>query len=150
MIIRKAQMEDMEVINKLSKELVDYHIDVLKAKVRFNHVDYDELIFKCMLDYGTIVVIEENMKVLGYTMIHCRGERGIHIGELMIDKNCRNRGLGSTLLKEALNISKEHKRVTVSVDHGNTRAIKCYKKLGFKEIINSNKQIKMELNKETI
>jgi ribosomal protein S18 acetylase RimI-like enzyme len=61
-------------------------------------------------------------------------EDDFYISVIVVDEKCRNRGIGTYLLKEAIMIAKEKgcKQIILDVDKGNTTAQSLYKKFGFR------------------
>ena len=75
-----------------------------------------------------IVYIEDNPKgYLYYSEIYDR----IEINNIEVEKESRNKKIGSKLLKELIN---QNKDITLEVKQTNEIAIKLYKKYNFKEV----------------
>ncbi|MCX8171674.1 MAG: ribosomal protein S18-alanine N-acetyltransferase [Candidatus Bathyarchaeota archaeon] len=89
----------------------------------------------------TFIVAEEGNRVVGYIM--CRIEGGFsgfslvkrgHVISIAVLPEHRHKGIGETLLKEALQSMMNHgvKECYLEVRVSNTPAINLYKKVGFK------------------
>jgi len=133
--IRKAKPEDLlEVIN----------INMISLKEH-----YPEDFWRHHLEmWGeAFLVADLDSKVVGYVM--CRVERGLgyinksllkklgHIISIAVHPDYRGRGIGYSLMVEALRKLKEFYKVSevyLEVRVSNESAIKLYEKLGFKKV----------------
>jgi len=101
------------------------------------------------------LVAQEEEKAVGFLGCTCNWfdrNFGIvgEIHELVVLPGRQNEGIGSALLKEALNYlrKKGHKKIGLWVGKGNERAKDFYKKFGFKEVGGIGIWIRMILNLE--
>lgn len=79
-----------------------------------------------------VAVLKENEEVIGYII----GDKVIDFAAILniaVDKNFRNRGIGSALLKEFEKevIKSDLSSITLEVRESNEKAINLYKKSGF-------------------
>ena len=86
--------------------------------------------------YAKCIIYEENNNVLGYLYYSDIYER-IEINQIEVDESHRNKGIGSKLLKYLIDNNK--KDITLEVKETNDKAIKLYKKYGFKEVAKREK-----------
>ncbi|MBO4293093.1 MAG: ribosomal protein S18-alanine N-acetyltransferase [Clostridia bacterium] len=82
-----------------------------------------------------IVVKDENNEIVGFAGIQFILDEA-DITNIVTKKSARNRGIGTILLKELINVSeqKDCKRITLEVNENNSIALKLYKNIGFVEI----------------
>ncbi len=148
--IRKAKKEDMRRVHELIMELAEY--EKLPQEV--------ELIPKDLINDGFGVkpmfhcfVAEVDSKVEGMAIIYNRYStwkgKTIHLEDLIVTKNMRNKGIGALLLDKVILFGKEMgvKRISWEVIDWNKKAIKFYERKGAKLI---NDWSIIHLNKEGI
>ena len=82
-----------------------------------------------------IVAKDSQNNVLGFAGIW-NGVYDFHITNIVVRKDLRNQGIGSSLLKKLIKIAKQSKMesLTLEVMCTNTSAIKLYEKFGFKNV----------------
>ena len=87
---------------------------------------------------GEILILKFDKKTVGmvsllYSISTALGGKVAVLEDMIIDKEYRNKGLGSYLLNEAIDFAKKRNclRITLLTDHNNDIAIKFYKKSGF-------------------
>lgn len=91
--------------------------------------------FKKFNDMEAFMVIEE--KEIGFFTIRSPEKNVYRIGFVILDPKVRGKGLGAGLIKCAIQYIKTHypvERITLGVFLNNERALRCYQKVGFKEI----------------
>ncbi len=148
--IRKAIKEDMYRVHELIMELAEY--EKLPQEV--------ELIPKDLINDGFGVkpmfhcfVAEVDSKVEGMAIIYNRYStwkgKTIHLEDLIVTKNMRNKGIGALLLDKVILFGKEMgvKRISWEVIDWNKKAIKFYERKGAKLIPDWNI---IHLNEEAI
>lgn len=143
MKIEIPDLEDLERINELAVKLHEYHVE-WRPDI-FVHTDQvitkEEL--QAMITNGKMFVAKENDKVLGYIILgpiredHKNGynyRKQLELEALIVDDTVRNKGVGSALMKKALDYAKENNctDVRLTVNEENTSAIKLYEKLGMR------------------
>ena len=97
---------------------------------------------KCLgnLEKRNVIVYEKDGEVIGYCYYGERKDKSYeeYSGEvfaLYVKNDCQEHGIGSSLLKEAINeLSKEHKKILLWCAKENYRAIAFYKKNGLETI----------------
>ena len=89
---------------------------------------------------GFIAVIKDNEKIIGmvnilYVVSTFLGERAAILEDMIIDREYRGKGYGTTLIKYAVEEAEKRgaKRVTLLTDDTNESAMKFYEKNGFKK-----------------
>ena len=124
--IDKMELSDLEQISdKLQQEFDDFWTpNILKQ----------ELENKNKLN-SYYIVAKQNQEIVGFAgIVNIIDE--IHIMNIVVKKDKRNKGIGSALLKEIINISTklQSKAITLEVNENNEPAIKLYKKYGFNQV----------------
>lgn len=148
--IRKAKKEDMSRVHELIMELAVY--EKLPQEVEVNQNDLvndgfgENPLFHCF-------VAEVNSKVEGMAIIYNRYStwkgKTVHLEDLIVTKNMRNKGIGALLLDKVILFGKEMsvKRISWEVINWNKEAIKFYERKGAKLIDDWNI---IHLNEEAI
>ena len=148
--IRKAKKEDMSRVHELIMELAVY--EKLPQEVELNQNDLvndgfgENPLFHCF-------VAEVNSKVEGMAIIYNRYStwkgKTVHLEDLIVTKNMRNKGIGALLLDKVILFGKEMnvKRISWEVIDWNKEAIKFYERKGAKLISDWNI---IHLNNEAI
>lgn len=82
---------------------------------------------------GVFLVIEEASEILGYVCFWVIADE-MHLANLAVRRDCRQKGLGKKLLEVALETAKRYgaKRALLEVREGNLAALRLYQSLGFK------------------
>ena len=64
-------------------------------------------------------------------------EKRVYVSRMIVKKEYRNRGIGSTILEFLINKAKEmgFSEMTIGVDKDNTKALYLYRKYGFTEVL---------------
>lgn len=80
-------------------------------------------------------VLEQDKKVLGFVIIAMHGDE-CHLLNLCVDPYCQRQGIGSQMLRYAIDRAKQAggMMIYLEVRETNTHAIALYKKLGFVQI----------------
>ena len=148
--IRKAKKEDMSRVHELILELAIY--EKLPQEVEVNQSDLindgfgENSLFHCF-------VAEVNSKVEGMAIIYNRYStwkgKTVHLEDLIVTKNMRNKGIGALLLDKVILFGKQMnvKRISWEVIDWNKKAIKFYERKGAKLISDWNI---IHLNNEAI
>lgn len=148
--IRKAKKEDMSRVHELIMELAIY--EKLPQEVEINLSDLvndgfgEKPLFHCF-------VAEVNSTVEGMAIIYNRYStwkgKTVHLEDLIVTKNMRNKGIGALLLDKVILFGKEMsvKRISWEVIDWNKEAIKFYERKGAKLIDDWNI---IHLNEEAI
>mgnify|MGYP000002160653 FL=1 len=148
--IRKATKEDMGRVHELIIELAMY--EKLPQEVELKPSDLvndgfgEKPLFHCF-------VAEINSTVEGMAIIYNRYStwkgKTVHLEDLIVTKNMRNKGIGALLLDKVILFGKEMsvKRISWEVIDWNKEAIKFYERKGAKLIDDWNI---IHLNEEAI
>ena len=148
--IRKAKKEHMSRVHELIMELAIY--EKLPQEVEINLSDLvndgfgEKPLFHCF-------VAEINSTVEGMAIIYNRYStwkgKTVHLEDLIVTKNMRNKGIGALLLDKVILFGKEMsvKRISWEVIDWNKEAIKFYERKGAKLIDDWNI---IHLNEEAI
>ena len=145
--IRKATLNDINVIVELHKELVDYHRKIDKyykpgSKTRKGFRKYLlEIIRKRKIK---ILVAETDNKIVGYFIGTIEKPRPSvvpkRIGKItdaFVEEKYRRFGIGRAMFNELIQWFKKNKikHIELRVDSRNEIGIKAWQKLGFKEFM---------------
>jgi GNAT superfamily N-acetyltransferase len=89
-------------------------------------------------EIGDILVLKGDGKIIGmvsllYSVSTALGGKVVILEDMVIDPSCRNKGLGSELLKSAIAFAKERNclRITLLTDFDNETAIHFYENFNF-------------------
>lgn len=143
MKIELPKLEDCKRINELAVKLHEYHVE-WRPDI-FVHTDtvITEEELQDMIENKKMLVAKEDGVILGYIILgpiredHKNGynyRKQLELEALIVDDTVRNKGVGSALMKKALDYAKENNctDVRLTVNEENTKAIKLYEKLGMK------------------
>ena len=154
LIIRRAKAQEVEIIQKLSNELVEYEMEqgfdsyskdwAMSDETKKYYLDLDENQY--------VAVAEVNKKIVAYiagciyndsTYSYYEGLTAEAIN-LIVESEYRKYGIGTKLLNSFIEWSKSNnaKRVMLTASYKNDKAINFYHKLGFEDI---NLTLKKEL-----
>ncbi|WGI17767.1 ribosomal protein S18-alanine N-acetyltransferase [Methanonatronarchaeum sp. AMET-Sl] len=121
--IRQFHQKDLLEINKIETKV-------------FNKESYHPYTF---LEYNTpkniFYVVEKQNKIIGYVIITPTTTKNAKIISIAIDPEHQSQGIGTKLLKKAINTTKKQKtkKISLEVKKTNKKAIKFYRKLGFQK-----------------
>lgn len=84
---------------------------------------------------STYIVAKINQEIVGFAGIW-KSVDDVHITDIVVKKNYRQKGIGSSLLQELISLTKKlnYKELTLEVNAKNDPAKKLYFKYGFKEL----------------
>lgn len=143
-IIRKANENELGILQKLSEELTvsDSHYDPLLVK-NWSFTKHGEKYLKSRIlgKRCTCFVAEIEGKIAGYATgavlktLTWRKVKRVQLENLLISENYRNRGIGTELITAFVIWGKEMnaERILVEAYTHNTGAVNFYKKTGFFE-----------------
>lgn len=137
MIIRVFDDKRAEVCDGLLTKLIQDERQYNKfIDEKFIVKDYFKNVIKD--DNNILLCYEEDNLVVGYVFLKqvvCDDVKGYLIDGLFVEKEYRNRGIATKLLKESLNIVKDKDICFVDVGAmaENKTSLNLYKSLGFKE-----------------
>ncbi|MGM9874134.1 MAG: GNAT family N-acetyltransferase [Bacilli bacterium] len=128
---QKSKKEDIEIIFKYSKQLIDEYENISAI----NYEKVLDFVHKKIIDkideYNTIYI--DNIKV-GYFHFSRNEEGKYEIEDLYVFEQFRNKGIGSKIISNCLSSTKEPIYLFVFIN--NKKAISLYEKHGFKIIKN--------------
>jgi len=135
-------------IKVIQKPVLDTIIELkkLERKNLGKDASINEWVIPVIIKYGKLITVVETKNYKGSIL-----ERIVAVNELIrkwssfdtafihsfyVTKNFRNKGIGSFLLKESINLLKGEgiKRIELTVSPDNIYAIHLYEKFGFKKI----------------
>ena len=126
-MIRKAVKKDISRINEIGSSFNSNFIKLFSIKDRIND------------DISIILVDEEDNIIKGFLYAEDLVDN-IDLLEIVVDKDYRNRHIGSSLLKYLIdNYCYHDKTITLEVAVNNYNAIKLYEKFNFK-VVNVRKK----------
>ncbi len=137
MLIREVRIEDAPSLIKCIDEISREGMYFLKDKYSVDEDEERARIENHIRRGDVFLVAEENGVVVGFVIIR-RGKysKNRHVGYLGIGvrKDYRGKGIGKSLMREAERIARQRgfEKICLEVFSSNRRAIKFYKKLGYK------------------
>jgi ribosomal protein S18 acetylase RimI-like enzyme len=138
MKIRKAGKRDLKEFHKLKKESVIDYSKLLKEKIKLHDKDIKKEFNEFSSSNKKVLLIPEvNGQVIGFltgSLILNYYKKIGYIDDLFVSKNFRGKNIGTLLIKEFMNILKKKKimKCKLGVHIKNKKALKLYKKFGFK------------------
>ncbi len=148
MNIRKATIEDIQVISTLFNQSDNFHS--INEPYIYQHTNSDFRTVDYITDLitntqSTFYVIENDKTVIGFVYAYSEVKGGLPIHKsrkyLVIDNICikkeeQNKGYGEQLLNHVVKTAKElhYSDITLNVYSFNTYAISLYNKMGFKTL----------------
>jgi ribosomal-protein-alanine acetyltransferase len=128
--IRKARLADLDRVTEIEWSVFDSDQLSRQSLRRYMQVPS-----------AAMIVAQENQEITGYALVGLR--KGSKIGRLYsiaVDKACGKRGVGRALLDASEQLAKKRKCAlfALEVRAGNARAIKLYKKNGYRLIGREN------------
>lgn len=132
--IRKATEFDCEGIAALMRDFAEY-----EKLGHYCEITEDKLSV-AMFQNGAFVegiVAFDDVTMIAYALFYksfasFRGQRGVYLEDIFIDKNYRGQGIGETMLKKIAQTAKSQgaERIDFQVLDWNAPAIRFYEKLG--------------------
>lgn len=140
--LEKASINDLDKLKSYKlKTIIDFSKDLSdKEKNKINNY-IDKTISLYINQYRMIVY---NNKIIGCVLIR-KIEEGNLLDEVYIEKDYRNKKIGSSIIKNCINNSNEN--IYLWVYKENNKAINLYKRLGFKVIDETDSRYYMEYSK---
>ncbi len=124
--LENASIKDIERIKKYKLNTIfEYAKDLDKEEVEKINNYVNKTITKQICEYKNIFL---NNIVIGSFLI-TKNENSLLLDEIFIEKQYRNKGIGTSIIKGV--VSKSNNNVYLWVYKDNIKAIKLYKKLGF-------------------
>ena len=124
--LENASIKDIERIKKYKLNTIfEYAKDLDKEEVEKINNYVNKTISNQIFEYKNIVL---NNIIVGSFLI-TKNENGLLLDEIFIEKQYRNKGIGTSIIKGV--VSKSNNNVYLWVYKDNIKAIKLYKKLGF-------------------
>lgn len=135
MLIREATVDDIPELCGLLNYLFEQE-EEFKPKAEIQSEGLRRIISQS--DVGAIIIAADSDKVIGmvnllYTVSTALGSRVAILEDMVVSPKDRGKGVGSKLMKFALNLAKQKscKRVTLLTDHDNDGAHRFYQQHGF-------------------
>lgn len=146
--IRKANIKDLEHILRLNQELFNEEFKKFDKTLNLNWT-YSNKAKKYFRERitkrnGFVEIVESDEKIIGYLcggiseqLFYFYRQKAKHaeLENMLIDKKCRGKNLGTKLAKNFVEWCKKNKvdYISVSASAGNKKSLNFYKKLGFKD-----------------
>ncbi|MCD7873263.1 MAG: GNAT family N-acetyltransferase [Clostridiales bacterium] len=143
MNIRKAELRDIEEIDKLLYQVAEIHSNARPDLFKPNSKKYTDEELENIIDSddAVIFVAEENNKILGYAFClfkNCSGSnilkniKTLYIDDLCVDENIRGRHIGKSLYNHTADYAKSRGfyNITLNVWGCNKSAFDFYESLG--------------------
>lgn len=145
-MIRIAKKNDLVKVNDLFKEML------FAVTGNPNQEGYtDNYLNKFVIGSGDIIflAIEEN-EIVGFISIELHRDNPpfIYLDDFCVTANYRHKGIGTSLLKEAIEYTKENNinKIYLHVEKDNQKAFTFYKNLGFLIAEETNNRLKLCLS----
>lgn len=124
--------DEKEILNIIDTVLSEYGLNLEPFGADLDVTDIDKFYFK---NNGWFQVIEDNHKIIGSVGIYKIDNSTCELRKMYIHKEYQGRGLGKTLLKNALESAKnlDYSIITLQTNSLLTKALPLYKSFGFKE-----------------
>jgi len=137
-VIRKAKKKDFAKFIKVDKEawhnnyvgIMDYY-DGTEKPVKSIEWDKEHFLYPNKEGKLSVFVAENNGEILGYVVLLGHLHR-TWLEDILVRRKYQGKRVGTALVNYAL---KNKKRVFLTVNEKNKRAIKFFKKFGFKPIL---------------
>ena len=124
--LENASIKDIERIKKYKLNTIfEYAKDLDKKEVEKINNYVNKTIPKQIFEYKNIVL---NNIIVGSFLI-TKNENGLLLDEIFIEEQYRNKGIGTSIIKDI--ISKSNNNVYLWVYKDNIKAVNLYNKLGF-------------------
>lgn len=131
--------KDIELLCKWDKDLVSISRPYVKCTEHFKEQFKKDIKKSLNKKSNKILIFEYDKKPIGYIWLEKKyhrytQERVGHISQIYLIKEHRGKGFGNLLMKKAEEFFKKHniKKIGLTVTVSNERAIRFYKKSGFK------------------
>ena len=125
-MIRKATMDDIDIINKLGSILHDNFVNVFHMETEIDNKD-------------AIILVYEDINVVAY-LYAINTIDNIDLLSIVVDDSYKRNGIATKLVNYLIgNYCYRDKTITLEVDVYNIPALKFYEKLGFK-LVNVRKK----------
>lgn len=152
-IIRYAMKSDLPMVWENFNEVVQERIFIPVISEVSNKYEQESWFYNHQSENNVVLIAEIGGKVIGHcTIEHNNWECSEQVGELgiLLNKQYRHArpSIGKILVKIAIREAKlkGFKKITLSVFHTNTNAIKMYKKIGFTIVGTRKKQFQIDNN----
>lgn len=124
--LENASIKDIERIKKYKLNTIfEYAKDLDKKEVEKINNYVNKSIPKQIFEYKNIVL---NNIIVGSFLIN-KNENGLLLDEIFIEEQYRNKGIGTSIIKDV--VSKSNNNVYLWVYKDNIKAVNLYNKLGF-------------------
>jgi ribosomal protein S18 acetylase RimI-like enzyme len=151
MKIRIAKKEDINSLIELWEGYEKFHLDLTQEDYMKKFLQTNKNAIPEMKKYfkkkissedTDILIVEDSKKIVGFILLSIYDSSPIaevkkygHIGYFFVKENLRGKGIGGKIYKKSLEWfnNKNVKRISLEVNFLNERAIKFYRKLGFKK-----------------
>lgn len=124
--LENASIKDIERIKKYKLNTIfEYAKDLDKEEVEKINNYVNKTILKQIFEYKNIVL---NNIIVGSFLI-TKNENGLLLDEIFIEEQYRNKGIGTSIIKDI--VSKSNNNVYLWVYKDNIKAVNLYNKIGF-------------------
>ena len=147
MIIRTADLKDIEKILILEEQVFELHLKARPDWICKNPLNYDYIKSIIEGNNGKIFIAEKDHEIIGHCIVFKREIKDHHvlhnmlnieIDDMCIDEKHRKKGIGKILFEEVKKFAKDNdaKFIELMVWEFNQNAKKFYEHLGMKTRIN--------------
>ena len=143
MIIRKAELKDIDAILDLLSQVLEIHAEMRPDIFQTGKTKYTKEALARKIENEMIYVAEEDKKVIGHLFLELQSTENnnnmkplkiLYIDDICVDKNHTNGGVGSKLFDFVKEKAKDLGcyEITLNFWEGNKNAEKFYLNKGFK------------------
>lgn len=149
MLIRYANREDYEEVERIAEQVQKMHVEWRPDIYTFEKKIFPDEIFEQIIENKMLIVATDEEKVVGFLMyvinkvnFDNQVERTLYnVNAVAVDEECRGQGIGHKLFDYLKDIAKENNMdaIELQVNAENKAAKAMYEKYGF-----TDKSINME------
>jgi ribosomal protein S18 acetylase RimI-like enzyme len=134
--IRQATDEDLDILDRIHRENMKGYVEKVYP--------WNSTLFRERFIAKDYQIIEIKERIIGFIKVVIY-DNEIYLGEIQINSNDRNKGIGTSLIKSLIQQAQlNSNKLSLKVVKGNP-AERLYKRLGFTVIEESHTHKKMEL-----
>jgi len=135
LIFRQATADDIELIASLAHRIWKAHYPDIITQEQIDYMleamySRDSLLRQMKEDHA-FTLAYEGADAIGFLSVSKKQERDYFIHKFYIDSSRQKRGIGKALFTHVLSLLNQPKRIELTVNRMNYKAINFYFKLGF-------------------
>ena len=138
-IIEVSTENQIDIIESLAKEIWTEHfipiigeqqVDYMLAKYQSKQAVKEQIASGVLY-----FLIKESLAFIGYIAVHPRGDE-LFLSKIYVQSSCRARGYGKKAVQFVETLARERglRKIALTVNKNNTRAIRAAEKVGFRNV----------------